>query len=114
MPRSYSIDLRKRVLQSYDDGNPIEDVAEHFSVSKSWIYNLLKQRREIGNIVPKVRPSTCNTKLTPHEQEVRTSIAEHPDATLTERCEMLKKHVSVSRSTLCRLLKTIENHTKKM
>ena len=101
MAPPYSVDLRERVLQYYDDGYPVDDVAKHFSVSQSWVYSLLKQRRETGNIAPKVRPTTYNTKLTPHEQEVRASITEHVDATLSERCKMLEKHVSVSRSTLC-------------
>ena len=113
MARPYSVDLRERVLQFYDDGYPVEDVAQHFSVSESWVYSLLKQRRETGNIVPKVRPTTYNTKLMPHEQEVRNSIAEHVDATLSERCEMLEKHVSVSRSTLCRFLKRLKITFKK-
>ena len=113
MARPYSVDLRERVLQFYDDGNPVEDTAQHFSVSESWVYSLLKQRRETGNIAPKVRPTTYNTKLTPHEQEVRTSIAEHADATLSERCELLEKLVLVSRSTLCRFLKRLKITFKK-
>ena len=113
MPRPYSVDLRERVLQFYDDGNPVEDTAQHFSVSESWVYSLLKQRRETGNIAPKERPTTYNTKLTPHEQEVRASIAEHVDATLSERCELLEKHVLVSRSTLCRFLKRLKISFKK-
>jgi len=113
MARPYSLDLRERVLQFYDAGYPIEDVVQHFSVSKSWFYNLLKQRRETGTITPKVRPTRYKTKLTPHEQEVRNTVAEHADATLSERCEMLEKHVSVSRSTLCRFLKRLEITFKK-
>ena len=113
MARPYSVDLRERVLQFYDDGNPVEDTAQHFSVSESWVYSLLKQRRETGNIAPKERPTTYNTKLTPHEQEVRASIAEHVDATLSERCELLEKLVSVSRSTLCRFLKRLKISFKK-
>jgi transposase len=113
MARSYSLDLRERVLRFYDEGNPVEDVVQHFSVSKSWLYGLLKQRRETGSIAPKERPIHYNTKLTPHEQEVRASIAEHADATLSERCEVLEKHVSVSRSTLCRFLKRLKITFKK-
>jgi len=113
MARPYSPDLRERVLQFYDEGYPVEDVVQHFSVSKSWVYNLLKQRRETGNITPKVRPTRSQTKLTPHEQEVRNTIAEHADATLSERCEMLEKHVSVSRSTLHRFLRRLKITFKK-
>ena len=51
MAHPCSVDLRERVLQFYDEGYPVEDVVQHFSVSKSWLYNLLKQRRETGNIL---------------------------------------------------------------
>ena len=54
MARSYSLDLRERVLQFYDEGNPVEDVVQHFSISKSWLYNLLKQRWETDNMTPNV------------------------------------------------------------
>ena len=100
MPRLYSLDLRERVLQFYDEGHPVENVVRHFSVRKSWFYNLLKQRRETGMLTPKVRPTQYKTKLTPHEQEVGNTIAEHADATLSERYEMLEKHVSDMRCAL--------------
>ena len=73
MVHPYSLDLRERVLQLYDEGDTVEDVAQYFSISKSWLYNLLKQRRDTSNITPKVRPTRYKTKLTPHEQEVRYS-----------------------------------------
>jgi putative transposase len=113
MAPSYSVDLRERVLQFYDEGNPVDDVVQHFAVSRSWVYGLLKQRRETGTITPKVRSTRYKTKLAPHEQEVRNSIAEHADATLSERCTMLEQHVSVSRSTLCRFLKRLKITFKK-
>jgi transposase len=113
MAPSYSLDLRERVLRFYDEGNPVEDVSQHFSVSRSWLYGLLEQRRETGNIAPKVRPSHYKTKLARHEQEVRASIDEHADATLSKRCEMLEKHVLVSRSTLCRFLQRLKITFKK-
>lgn len=113
MARPYSLDLRERVLQFYEEGNPVEDVVQHFSVSRSWLYALLKQRRETGTIAPQVRSTHYKTKLAPHEQEVRNSLAEHADATLSERCAMLEKHVSVSRSTLCRFLKRLKITFKK-
>jgi transposase len=51
--------------------------------------------------------------LARHEQEVRASIDEHADATLSERCKILEKHVSVSRSTLCRFLQRLKITFKK-
>jgi len=53
MARSYSIDLRSRILEDYDSGVPIDDLTMHYEVSRSWLYGLLQQRRETGSIAPK-------------------------------------------------------------
>ena len=53
MAAPYSVDLRKQILKDYDNGVPIEDLTLHYEVSRSWLYSLLKQRRETGNIAPK-------------------------------------------------------------
>ena len=56
MPRPYSVDLRERILNDHDAGSPVEDLAAQYTVSRSWIYTLLQQRRETGSIA---RRSSC-------------------------------------------------------
>ena len=53
---TYSMDLRERVVAACDarDGTR-EQIAARFSVSVSWIRDLLKRRRETGSIAPKPR-----------------------------------------------------------
>jgi len=53
MPKSYSLDLRERVLKDCDAGIRSEYVAKKYSVSASWVYDLRKRRRETGSIAPK-------------------------------------------------------------
>ena len=71
MPKSYSLDLRVRVLKDCDAGIRSEDVAKKYSVSASWVYDLRKRRRETGSIVPKQQRHGRKPKLEPYEQEVR-------------------------------------------
>ena len=113
MPKGYSPDLRERVLKDCDAGMRSEDVANKYSVSASWVYDLRKKRRETGSITPKKQRHGSKPKLEPHEQAVRQLVAEHPDATLAEFCEMLSKHVSVSPTTLCAFLRHLKITRKK-
>ena len=54
--KAYSTDLRERVVAACDarDGTR-EQIAARFSVSVSWIRELLRRRRETGSIAPKPR-----------------------------------------------------------
>ena len=53
---AYSMDLRERVVAACDarDGTR-EQIAARFSVSVSWIRDLLKRRRDTGSIAPRAR-----------------------------------------------------------
>ena len=113
MAPPYSLDLRKRILKDYDDGTPVEDLVQHYEVSRSWLYSLIKQRRDTGNIAPRARQPGRKQKLAPYEQEVRQLVAEHPDSTLADFCEMLSKQVSVSTTTLCDFLRRLKITRKK-
>jgi transposase len=113
MPKPYSLDLRERVLKDCDAGMRSEDVAEKYTVSASWVYDLRKKRRETGSIAPKKQRHGQKPKLEPYEKEVRQVVADHPDATLAEFCEMLSKHVSVSTTTLCDFLRHLKITRKK-
>jgi len=52
MPKPYSLDLRERVVNACDAGLSSKEVAKKYSVSVSWVNDLLKHRRETGNIAP--------------------------------------------------------------
>src|SRR5215472_5612524 len=52
--RSYSIDLRERVVAACDRGEGTrEQIARRFRVSVAWVYRLLARRRDTGSIAPK-------------------------------------------------------------
>jgi len=69
MPQSYSLDFRERVLKDCDAGLRSEDVAQKYSVSASWVYDLRRRRRETGSIAPKQQRHGRRPKLEPYEPE---------------------------------------------
>src|SRR4051794_6222076 len=84
--RSYSMDLRERVVAACDRGEwTREQVAERFSVSVAWVYRLLRLRRDTGSIAPKPhgggRPPAFQGESA---ERLTAAVAECPDATLEE------------------------------
>jgi transposase len=113
IPKPYSLDLRKQILRDYDGGVPIEDLTQHYDVSRSWLYLLIKQRRETDTIAPKECQAGRKIKLAPHEQEVRNIVSEHPDASLIDFCELLSEHISVVSTTMSNFLHRLKITRKK-
>ena len=101
--KSYSMDLRVRVLSDCDAGLKTKQVAEKYSVSPAWVRRLKQRRRETGRIEPRPHTGGPKPKLKPHHDQLRRLVREHPDATLEELRKMLG--VSVSLATICRALK---------
>ena len=91
MPTAYSVDLRKRVLASYDEGMKPVDVIRQFRVSETFFYTLLKQRRETGSIEPKEPTGGPKPVLAEHLPELQELVKKKPDATLAE----LRQELSV-------------------
>ena len=94
MPKALSLDLRKRILDAYDQGGVSQQrVAERFSVSHGMVKKLVRQRREIGEIGPQVYKCGAKPKITPdHRETLRKLLAQEPDLTLEE----LRKNLGVS------------------
>jgi len=114
MAQPYSLDLRARIMKDYDSGVPVEDLVVHYEVSRSWLYSLIRQRRESGSIAPRPYRPGKKKKLAPHAQTVRQVVAEHHDATLVEFCEKLsEQNIVVSPTTLCNFLRHLKITRKK-
>jgi transposase len=114
---AYSTDLREKIVRAYDEGlGSQRQIAELFGVSRSFVEKLLHRRRTTGEITALAhsggRKGLCQAK----EQElIRRLIEKQPDATLNELCEAIeqKRHVSVSRPTMSRLLQRLDLSRKK-
>jgi transposase len=54
--KTYSIDLRERLLAAVDRGTPRKEVVRTFGVSLATLKRWLKRRAETGSVAPKVQP----------------------------------------------------------
>jgi len=86
-----SLDLRQRVLASYDAGEGTrQDIADRFCVSLGMVKKLLAQRKRTGDIAPRHDHSGRKPFFTKeHRSEMKTLIDRQPDITLWEIRESL-------------------------
>ena len=84
--RTLSLDLRERILASYDnDEGTRAEIAHRFRVSLGMVKKLLQQRRHTGDIAPRFR--FCGRKpliVGAHQRQMRTLLARKSDLTLKE------------------------------
>lgn len=81
-----SMDLRQRILASYDrkEGTR-EEIAYRYQVSLGMVKKLIQQRRHTGDIAPRHHRSGRKPKiLSSHRQQMRTLLSRKPDLTLEE------------------------------
>jgi transposase len=103
---SYSIDLRKKIIEFLEKGKSIADASRIFGISRPTIYKWLKKKVIEGNLSDK-KPKRKWKKIDPTLLVV--FIKEHPDFTLVEYA----KHFKVSPVAICRTLKKLKITRKK-
>ena len=114
---AYSLDLRKRIVDAVERGvGTRSEVAKLFGVHESFVYKLLRQKRERGDIAPLPHGGGAQAKLNEDQLMILTSlVAKTPDATLDELRERIKKQtrVEVSVPTIWRALDALGLSRKK-
>ncbi|SRR5260221_7319108 len=114
---AYSLDLRARIVEAVERRNGSKrQIAAVFGVHESFIYKLVRQKRERGDIAPLPHGGGASGKLSAeHRVRLAALVEATPDATLDELREQLEKktRVGVSRSTLCRGLQALGLTRKK-
>jgi transposase len=114
---AYSLDLRERIVEAVERHvGSKRKIAELFSVHESFIYKLLRQKRQRGDIAPLPHGGGAKAKLSEaHLRQLPDLVAATPDLTLDELRTQLKKkaRVEVSLSTICRGLQTLGLSRKK-
>lgn len=84
--RTLSLDLRERILASYDNQEGTRpEIAHRFRVSLGMVKKLLQQRRRTGDIAPRHR--FCGRKpmmVAVHQGRMRALLAKKNDLTLKE------------------------------
>ena len=84
--KTYSMDLRERVVQAYDAQKDTQaEVAKLFRVSISWLQKLLRFRRATGSLAAKPHGGGRTPKFSGTSLEaLRKDVEAHPDASLEE------------------------------
>ena len=115
--QAYSLDLRKRVVTTYENGmETIQEVAERFSVSRSFIKKMLARKRSTGDVKPIGHRGGQQKRLTEkHRKWLLKTVLAEPDMTLADLQELLEKekNISVSVPTLSRELRRLNLRRKK-
>lgn len=114
---AYSLDLRKRIVDAIERGaGTRSEVAKLFGVHESFVYKLLRQQRERGDLAPLPHGGGAQAKLDEDQLLTLASlVAKAPDATLGELRERLKQQtrVAVSVPTIWRALDALGLSRKK-
>jgi len=107
--RTLSVDLRERILASYDhkEGTRLE-IAHRFRVSLGMVKKLLQQRRRTGDISPRHRfAGRKPTIVAIHQGRMRALLAKKNDLTLHElraatglKCSVQAIHVVLGKMGL--------------
>lgn len=92
--RSYSQDLRLKVLGAYDRGMTTNAIAEAFGVSTAWVRRVRQRRREHGELGP--RPRVGSRKFKIDRTRLGELVQAQPDATLAELRERLGVECALS------------------
>jgi transposase len=84
--RTLSLDLRQRILASYDDQEGTRrEIGERYRVSLGMVKKLLQQRRRTGDIGPRhYRSGRKPIILETHQRQMRTLLRDKADLTLKE------------------------------
>jgi len=114
MARPYSNDLRRKLLEAYDQGKGnLSELADRFGVSLGWAWKISAARKRTGRMeragyVP-------GPKRRVDDQVVAALLHAHADATLVELQAALKKKsgLRVSTQHLWRVVKRLGFRLKK-
>jgi transposase len=84
---AYSLDLRERIIKSWQNGQPKSAIARTFMVSLSTVNRYVKRFERLGNVLPTIQrhmPGKLNSKM---RKRLARQLAAHPDFTLAQHVE---------------------------
>jgi transposase len=102
MPKSYSADLRQRVVEVVASGASRHEAAELFGIAVSTVIKWWQQWRDTRSVEPKPRGGSTSP-LDEHTTLILGLVNEKPDSTFMELLAALRKRrIRTSRSALWR------------
>lgn len=112
----YPKELRVRVVAAVEQGeHSIAEIASLFDVGLTFVKKMLRLHRAGDDLAPRHGGGSQPSLQEPERALLRAAIAEQPDASLAELQQMLaeKRQVSVSQTTVCRVLQELGLPRKK-
>ncbi len=104
---TYSEDLRKKIVEAVERGMPKIEAACAFGVGISSVKRYVATYHEGRSLAPKKSPGSKPKLDEGARKLLEANLEEHPESTLTQRREFLRRvcRVSVSDSTVSRTLR---------
>jgi transposase len=94
--KSYSVDLRERIVAARLRGESAAEVARRFGVSKRSVERYWKLQQQNGSVAGKRRGGYRRSVLEGHDGRLRRWIAKEPGLTLAQLGERIRKQLHVS------------------
>lgn len=94
--KSYSMDLRIRIVEARADGATIAQTAQRFGVSEKTVWNYVKLEQTTGQLSPGQQGGHRISRLREHDDTLRAWITQKPDMTLAEMLEHLSKELKIN------------------
>jgi transposase len=117
MALPFSDDLRERILRFHEnhDDYTQQELADEFSVSKSFVEKLRRRWQTTGSAAALPHAGGRTRTLQHHDQTIQQLVAAQPDATLAELQTRIAKKTKllVSQPTICRTLQRLRLRRKK-
>jgi transposase len=117
MARPFSDDLRRRILQAYEQGEGTQlQLAQRFRVSLDYVRKIHRQWRQTGKMERVAhRPGRKPLFTEPIRERLRGWLKQQPDLTLAEMQEKLGReaHLGVSVPSLWTVLRKMDLRLKK-
>jgi len=96
MTRSFSTDLRVRVIEAISSGLSARQAAARFGIGVSTAVTWYRRYRETGEVSARKQGQPGGSKLDAHEAFILALVRERPDISLAEIAERLAETQAVS------------------
>jgi transposase len=94
--RTYSTDLRERIVAARKRGYSAAETARLFKLSKRSVERFCKLHATTGSLQPKRRGGYRRSRLEKHDETLRRWIKEQPDLTLVELQQRAARKLKVN------------------
>ena len=90
--KAYSEDLRKRVIESYEEGKEKGEITKIFKIGISTVNRWIREYRARGSYAPKQRTGYRKRKL--EDEELIKYVEQNPSATLDKMAKYFKVKIA--------------------